>query len=220
MKTLEERAEEIVNQIYLDVLDRRGIKWEFQKIDEDAKLEILKSWTAIAIGTLKQVEAETRQAVMGERVALQTLTSGSSFGEMRYQLGLYEEKIPLVENVSRRDWQEAWHKCFEWCAANMKLQPAGPLEGTLTAHQRGYLLGRKTAMAENERWLLTPEPQQLVMPDESEVTKAACEKYFAAVRQDGESDTEGTARIFMVRIAFEAGAEWFRSQIEKTKNES
>jgi hypothetical protein len=39
-----------------DILDRRGIKWEWQQIDPDVKKEIRKAWEAI----LKPVKRGTR----------------------------------------------------------------------------------------------------------------------------------------------------------------
>lgn len=34
-------------EIEADCLDRRGIKWEFAKVDDDVREEILKAWTRI-----------------------------------------------------------------------------------------------------------------------------------------------------------------------------
>lgn len=43
------RAEKIVNKIVLDITDRRGIKHEWNNIDEDIQKEIKEKWINIIL---------------------------------------------------------------------------------------------------------------------------------------------------------------------------
>lgn len=42
-----QKANNIVNLIVDDISDRRGLKWEWEKIDDDVKSEIKKVWRDI-----------------------------------------------------------------------------------------------------------------------------------------------------------------------------
>ena len=40
-------ADIIAERIESDILDRRGLKWEYDKIDEDIKVDIRSAWARI-----------------------------------------------------------------------------------------------------------------------------------------------------------------------------
>lgn len=42
--------ERIFARLSSDIADRRGLKWEWEKIDDDVKAEISKAWRAIVEG--------------------------------------------------------------------------------------------------------------------------------------------------------------------------
>jgi len=46
----EERAKKIVHSIIDDLSDRRGLRQEWEKIDEDIQNEIKESWISIVLG--------------------------------------------------------------------------------------------------------------------------------------------------------------------------
>lgn len=53
MAHLEDCAAQIVGEIIADLSDRRGLKHEWNRIDDDVQQEIKESWTAIVINHLK-----------------------------------------------------------------------------------------------------------------------------------------------------------------------
>ena len=46
----EERAKKIIHSIIDDLSDRRGLRQEWEKIDEDIQNEIKESWISIVLG--------------------------------------------------------------------------------------------------------------------------------------------------------------------------
>jgi hypothetical protein len=62
------------SDIYADCLDRRGIKWEFEKVDEDVRREIIAAWADIIRPALRPASPSTGEeglvAIMRQQRAI------------------------------------------------------------------------------------------------------------------------------------------------------
>ncbi len=56
-KALEARAKAAVKQLEVDILDRRGLQWEWSGIDSDVKRAIRRTWTRIIVNSFADDEA-------------------------------------------------------------------------------------------------------------------------------------------------------------------
>lgn len=56
--TAEERAEELAKALEADISDRRGLKWEWGKIDDDVRVTIRSDWAALLLTALRAHVAE------------------------------------------------------------------------------------------------------------------------------------------------------------------
>lgn len=77
-----ERAERAAKAIGEDIGDRRGLKWEWRKVDDDIRAEILGVWA-------REIEAAITEAVAAEREACEAVV----FAERDYARGAVTRRL-------------------------------------------------------------------------------------------------------------------------------